>query len=121
MARHLHFDDDGLTIEFRGLLVLGVLQRRVHVPWKAIEEVRAGASDAARARHGRFRRGRRQQFLSFEDPGQVVRLAIDRSVPGAPPYDDVVLGCGRPGRLAVEVRRRVQRVVGDFRVAAPAA
>jgi hypothetical protein len=120
MPRHLEFDQSGLTIEFRGLLRLAAMHRRVHVPWPAVADVRAGATEAPRGLHGRFRRGRRLQFLSFEDPGNVVRLVIDRSVPGAPPFDDVIVGCGRPGRLVVEVHRRVSAVAG-FRVAAPAA
>ena len=110
MPRRLRFDEEALTIELSGLLRIGALHRRVRVPWSAVRDVRAGASDAGRARHGRFRRGRRVQFLSFEDPGRVVRLEIDRSAPGAPPFDDVVVGAERPGRLAVEVRRRTARI-----------
>jgi hypothetical protein len=106
MPRHLSIDEEALTIELTGFLRIGALTRRIRVPWTAVRDVRAGASDAGRGRHGRFRRGRRVQFLSFEDPGQVVRLEIDRAAPGAPPFDDVVVGAQRPGRLAVEVRRR---------------
>jgi hypothetical protein len=120
MPRHVSFEQSGLTIEFRGLLRLATMHRRVHVPWEAVADVRAGATDAPRGLHGRFHRGRRLQFLSFDDPQEVVRLVIDRSVAGAPPFDDVIVGCGRPGRLAVEVRRRVQ-AIGGVRVAARAA
>ena len=102
MPRRLRFDEEALTIELTGLLRLGALHRRIRVPWTAVRDVRAGASDAGRARHGRFRRGRRVQFLSFEDPGRVVRLEIDRSAPGAPPFDDVVVGT----RAAGPPRRR---------------
>ena len=43
-------------------------------------------------------------------PDLIVRLEIDRSAPGAPPFDDVVVGAPRPGRLAVEVRRRAAQL-----------
>lgn len=121
MARTLHLDDDGFTVELSGLLALGAFHRRVRVPWAAVRDVRAGALDAPRGRHGRFRRGRRLQFLSFEDPGRVVRVEIDRSVPGAPRFDDVILGDPCPGRMVLEVRRWLRGAVSVVDDVSPAA
>jgi hypothetical protein len=107
MPRRLRLEQDGLTVELSGLLALGALHRRVHVPWAAVAEVRAGAVAARRGRHGRFVRPRRVSFLSFEDPSNVVRIVVDRDAPGAPAFDDVVVGHTAPACLVHEIARRL--------------
>jgi len=118
MPRDLHLDDDGLTVEFRGLLLVGTLHRRVRVPWAAVREVstepyalrppplRLGRHALRRELHGRFRRARRWLLISFSDPDCVVRLVLDRSVRGAPAFDEVVLGDPDPAPLAERIRAR---------------
>ncbi len=101
MPRALHLDDDGLTLEYSGLLALGTLQRRVRVPWTSIRAVCEGAWPRREA-HGRFRRAGRRLFLSFDDPGRVVRLRLD----GAH-YDEVVIGADDPPALVEQIVARI--------------
>lgn len=107
MPRLLHLDDDGLTVELRGLLVLGALHRRVRVPWTAIAAVEPASLPAGRGRHGRFRAGRSVRFLTFEDPARAVRIAVDRRADGAPPFDEVVVGHPEPAWLVRQLRHRL--------------
>jgi hypothetical protein len=118
MPRSLDIQDDGLAISFRGMLRLGTLRRRLVVPWSAIRDVHAGPFDLqptplgavvprlGRSAHGRFRRSGRWQFLSFEDPGCVVRLDLDRRAPGAQGFDEIVVGAGDPRSLAAAISAR---------------
>jgi hypothetical protein len=102
MPRVLHLDDDALTIEYSGLLLLGTLQRRVRVP---LEQVRAVCVDAwpRREADGRFRRRGRRVFLAFDDPRRVVRLRLG----AAAPYDEVVVGADDPKELAARIAARI--------------
>jgi hypothetical protein len=102
MPRSLRIDDDALTIEYSGLLVLGTLQRRVRVPWKQIRSVRADAWPRREA-DGRFRRAGRRLFLAFDDPRRVVRL----NLAGGGAYDEVVVGADDPRRLVAEIAARL--------------
>ena len=104
MPRVLHLDDDAITIEYSGLLLLGTLQRRVRVPWSSIREVCAGAWPRREA-HGRFRRGGRRVFLSFDDPRRVVRLRL-----AGGPYDEIVIGADDPPSLASQIAARITPV-----------
>jgi hypothetical protein len=118
MPRCLDLHDDGLAISFKGLLRLGTLRRRLVVPWSAIRGVHAGAFELeptplsavsprlGRSAHGRFRRRGRWQFLSFEDPGRVVRLDLDRRAPGAQGFDEIVVGARDPRSLAAVIAAR---------------
>jgi hypothetical protein len=118
MPRSLDLDDDGLAISFKGLLRLGTLRRRLVVPWSAIRDVRADPFDLqptplgavaprlGRSAHGRFRRGGRWQFLSFEDPRCVVRLELDRRAPGSQGFDEIVVGTRDPRSLAAAITAR---------------
>jgi hypothetical protein len=101
MPRTVHLDDDGLTIEFTGLLLLGTLQRRVRVPWSQIREVCDGAWPRREA-HGRFARAGRRLFLSFDDPRRVVRVHL-----ASGPYDEVVIGAEDPRSLAEQIAARI--------------
>jgi hypothetical protein len=105
MPRRLEITDDGLALSFSGFLRLLTLRRRLEVPWSAVRAVRAGAYEGGSV-HGRFRRSGRWQFLSFEDPGRVVRLDLDRRAPGAQGFDEVVLGDRDPSRLAAAIAAR---------------
>jgi hypothetical protein len=105
MPRRLELTDDGLALSFSGFLRLLTLRRRLEVPWSAVRGVRVGAYEGGSV-HGRFRRSGRWQFLSFEDPGRVVRLDLDRRAPGAQGFDEVVLGDRDPSRLAAAIAVR---------------
>lgn len=121
MPRSLHLDDDGLVVDFSGILLLGTWRRRLRVPWAAVRVVRVepyplrplplkvGRSTLGRSAHGRFRRGRRWLFLSFSDPACVVRLELDRSVPGASGFDEAVFGVEDPVALAAAIAPRLNR------------
>jgi hypothetical protein len=118
MPRSIDFDDDGLAISFKGLVRLGTLRRRLIVPWSAIRGVHAGSFDLeatplrvvaprlGRSAHGRFRRGGRWQFLSFEDPRCVVRVELDRRAPGSHGFDELVVGARDPRSLADAIALR---------------
>jgi hypothetical protein len=118
MSQRLHLDDDGLTVELAGLLALGALHRRVHVPWTAMAEVRPDALAVRRGRHGRFVHRRLVSFLSFDDPRRVVRIRVDRRAPGAPAFDEVVVGHAAPAWLTRQIARRV--TAASAAVSAPA-
>jgi hypothetical protein len=125
MPRSIHLDDDGLAISFKGLVRLATVRRRLVVPWSAIRGVHAGPIDLGpaplgvvaprlgRSAHGRYRRGRRWQFLSFEDPRHVVRVQLDRRAPGAQGFDEIVVGARDPRALAdaIAVRAGLRPVV----------
>ena len=101
MPRVLRLDDDGLTIEYSGLLLLGTLQRRVRVPWT---QIRAACAETwpRREAHGRFRRAGRRLFLSFDDPRRVVRVRLSGAV-----YDEVVIGTDDPRALVAQIVSRI--------------
>ena len=102
MPRHLHLDDDGLTVAFTGGLRLATLHRRLFVPWAGVRDVSDAPYDGPPL-HGRFRRRGRWVFLSFDDPRRVVRVEVDPGAPGAPPYDELVFGADDPRALASRI------------------
>jgi hypothetical protein len=101
MPRTLHLDDDGLVLQYSGLLALGTLQRRVRVEWSSIRAVCEGAWPRREA-HGRFRRAGLRLFLSFDDPRRVVRLRL-----AGAPYDEVVIGADDPPALVRQIAARI--------------
>lgn len=107
MPRALHLDDSGLTLEYSGLMLLGTLHRRLRVPWSAVVGVATEPYDERHGAHGRFRRHGRSLFASFDDPRRVVRLRLDRRAPGAPAYDEIVLGAENPAAFAARVCSRL--------------
>jgi hypothetical protein len=114
MARTVRVDSDAVVVRLTGWTALAALKREVRVPMRAIRSVsteRYGTTGLrivgtaipwTDIRAGRFRRGGRWAFLSFDDRDRVLTLELDRSVTGAA-YDVVAVGVDDPDALAAEI------------------
>lgn len=117
MARSVQVTDDAVVVGLTGWTAIAALRRVVRVPLRAIRSVsteRYGAAGFRLAgtsipwtdiRAGRFRRGGRWTFLSFDDRDRVLTLELDRTMPGAG-YDVVAVGVDDPAAVAAEIDAR---------------
>ena len=116
MARTIRVTDDEVVVRLTGWTAIAAALR-VRVPLRAIRSVsteRYGATGFRLAGTsipctdigaGRFRRGGRWTFLSFDDRDHVLTLELDRTVSGAG-YDVVAVGVDDPASVAAEIDAR---------------
>jgi hypothetical protein len=114
VARTVRVDPDAVVVRLTGWTALAALKREVRVPMRAIRSVSTGRYSATGLRiagtaipwtdirGGRFRHAGLWTFLSFDDRDRVLRLGLDRSVPGAA-YDVVAVGVDDPETVAAEI------------------
>ena len=114
VARAVEVTADEVVVRLSGLDAFAALKRTLRIPRAGIRAVSTARYDGdglrlggtaipfTDIRAGRFRRGRRRTFVSFEHRDRVVTLTLDRRAAGIG-YDVVVLGVEDPESVAAAI------------------